>query len=1164
MKRVIRFLCFLLLVVFTVSIALLYSDSGGRLVLFAIQKYAGDVVHVRNIYGRPAQNLHVEGVVIKTPDIDIELDSLSLAWNFSSMLLGRLSVSKVHGSDLKLIFKEGVAKENSAEEFVVELPRNLLPVLGVEIEDLVVDGVSFCLPSGEVVENIDSVQFAGRVDGKTLSFSKLAVEDKDYSITLHGSAVAGTIWQANILGDWRFSNWSGGELLGTLSATGPVPDLDIRVALLAPTKVDIRGKMKNLPKNPYFEVTGTGDFTDLRAIHPSCPAILLNAVAEASGTIDNYRGWLTTTGEYWKFKNITGETRLRGSLADLHFTSLVLHYQDAVINLDGGYLDWQDGFSVGGIVNAHGLNLSVIDEMWDTSLNGSIDGLLTVHEHVKGNYHLRDLSGTWRGFPVTGLVDLHFTEDSLNIDGVELSSGASILTYKGSFAESIDMSLSLNSPHLKEVLPNGSGKLNALLDLVGSYDNPQISGEFAGENLAYLGISLATVKGDVSPLKKGSSSFVTHIQGTGLNAYGVQAGNLDVGLQGNLQKHQGTVRITSSDKEFSVDFLASMLDQQWQATLQRFDISLPTLGDWKLVDPTQLEIGAEGLSLRESCFGGQGSVACVTGTYGGDDLTPAYDVSATVKEFPINQLTASGIAFHPVSGLLFADIKLEGDRDALRRGKATVRVDQGSMLVKVKHNEQVIDLDHTSLNLNFSGQQLQSQFVTAANGSKWDLNLKSDWDGTFDSDLTTMPIDGSLNFKDFDVSILKVIGGYAVQPSGMLHGDLNIKGTLENPVSLGKIVLLDGKVDLPEFGISLKDLRFDVAGHGKEFEIDGVAFSGGGKVSVQGTVLHDRNWDIGGDLTVTGKDFLLLNLPEYEMYVNPDLRIGFDLKQAHIDGKVLIPKAYIAPEEMSDALSESSDVVFLDDAAGNAETVYSLSTRLQLDLGDDITFEGYGLKGRLVGSLAVVDEPANPLMGTGTLSFVDSTFSTYGRSLDIARGRILFTGGSLLNPGLDVRAQKIVQAKGGGRGKYTVGVDISGLFSDLNYSLFSKPYMEDADILAYLILRHSLFDTTGEESTLLNDVANTFGLGGSVRFLQQIASVLPIDDIHMESNMNDDDVSLVVGKNLTEDIYVGYDYNVIGQVGEVRLRYDLKYGFFIESRSSTDAAGADLLYIFER
>jgi translocation and assembly module TamB len=57
---------------------------------------------------------------------------------------------------------------------------------------------------------------------------------------------------------------------------------------------------------------------------------------------------------------------------------------------------------------------------------------------------------------------------------------------------------------------------------------------------------------------------------------------------------------------------------------------------------------------------------------------------------------------------------------------------------------------------------------------------------------------------------------------------------------------------------------------------------------------------------------------------------------------------------------------------------------------------------------------------------------------------------------------------------------------------------------------------------------------------------------------------LVVGKRLTKDLYIGYDVNMFSQLGSFRVRYNLTNGFAVETSSSSQSTGADLLYSFEK
>jgi translocation and assembly module TamB len=124
--------------------------------------------------------------------------------------------------------------------------------------------------------------------------------------------------------------------------------------------------------------------------------------------------------------------------------------------------------------------------------------------------------------------------------------------------------------------------------------------------------------------------------------------------------------------------------------------------------------------------------------------------------------------------------------------------------------------------------------------------------------------------------------------------------------------------------------------------------------------------------------------------------------------------------------------------------------------------------------------------------------------------------------------------------------------------------MDDTEILSSLAIGSSTLSFGDAKGGFWKSAAVTLGLQGSSEIFDGFGSVLQLDDMHLEGNTDREDVSLVVGKLVTKDLYIGYDINMFNQLGEFRVRYDLDSGFFAETRSSTESTGADLLYIFEK
>ncbi len=449
------------------------------------------------------------------------------------------------------------------------------------------------------------------------------------------------------------------------------------------------------------------------------------------------------------------------------------------------------------------------------------------------------------------------------------------------------------------------------------------------------------------------------------------------------------------------------------------------------------------------------------------------------------------------------------------------------------------------------------------NGSQLVLTADVEGAGNFAVPIGSLPVKGNLQLKKFNLAMLSVFTGYGVEPTGLVDNSLTLAGTVGQPMIYGEINIQDGGVDLPYQGITLANIVLSVEAKGNAAQITAKATSGPGQLKAVGTLQYGTK-GIEGELTIQGKNFLLINLPEYALRVNPDVLLTFNNKKGEIKGTVDVPYGLITPEEMKDSISASEDVVLIHGTREERLNGWPFDMNINVRLGDDVRVDGYGLKGRLKGDLRVNTTPDNSLSSRGELDLVEGTFSIYGRTLSIARGRMLFTGGPIDNPGIDVRAQvKVSDEEARGRG-YTVGMDISGLVQDLQYHLFSDPYMADTEILSLMIVGHSLADSTQTEGNILEAAAVTLGLKGSSKFVKGIGSFLQLDDLHLEGSSTKENVSLVVGKRVTKDLYIGYDLNMFNRLGQFRVRYDLTRGFSVETRSSSESTGADLLYTFER
>ena len=81
-------------------------------------------------------------------------------------------------------------------------------------------------------------------------------------------------------------------------------------------------------------------------------------------------------------------------------------------------------------------------------------------------------------------------------------------------------------------------------------------------------------------------------------------------------------------------------------------------------------------------------------------------------------------------------------------------------------------------------------------------------------------------------------------------------------------------------------------------------------------------------------------------------------------------------------------------------------------------------------------------------------------ALDIERGNVVFAGGPVERPSLDILALRKI-------GEVKAGVTVTGTPDQPVVKLYSEPLMPDTDILSYMVLGRPLGADSGQSDLLL-------------------------------------------------------------------------------------------------
>nr|WP_240191949.1 translocation/assembly module TamB domain-containing protein [Desulforhopalus vacuolatus] len=800
---------------------------------------------------------------------------------------------------------------------------------------------------------------------------------------------------------------------------------------------------------------------------------------------------------------------------------------------------------------------------------------------------LKELSGTIHGNKLSGSGEISFANGVLLTDGFSLALGRSQLHLaRGNVAtdsESGKLRLkgSFSSPDIGDFLPRAQGSLQLSMDGSGTLARPEIQAKFSGRGLSRDEFFLGSVDGNIR-LEGVEKSLVSGtLRAMELKNGRNRIGGLDADLTGRVDSHTLSVRLTegnfgesSFSSSLSVKGGYSLAEKRWKGVLNGGRLELPqekVLPRLIQQDEAQLSLGREGVSLSSFCLTGAPGELCISGevdsgrekVQAGEVQGPRWQTSLDIAKLDLGILSKGRNPLLLLTGLLSGTAQFSGTGSVPQNGQFALELPRA----KLEFNDGMADgetfvLDNTRFDGSFTAGELRlAGNSDVGNNGLFTFNVNADGIddiGTLPK-LATLPLSGTLSLSNLKVDMLGALLPEG-QPVGRLYAEFDLSGTARDPMLKGD-ARLDGSVGVLSRGIVLTDVGFSVSADRNSMRMDGRARSGRGEVKVGGRLEYQPVFF--GMFAITGKDFTAVSQPEYTFEVNPDLHFQFNAKGGRLSGKVAVASGEVDLNNFTPSVSASEDVVLVN-KNGAEKTGWPISLDVDVALQDAVKVKGYGLSGMLSGNLVVHREPEDVFTGKGLLQLKKAKISMYGRTLDITRGNITFSGGPIDNPGIDVRAQKTMtdeQTLGEG---YTVGIDVSGLVQSLQYHLFSSPSMTETEILSYLILGHSLAGAESGDESLLVTVADKLGLAGGSLLFGDLGSIFSIDDVHLEGSASKENISLVVGKRLSRDVYVGYDVNMFSQVGEFWIRYNMKHGFSVETHSSSESTGADILFSFEK
>jgi translocation and assembly module TamB len=198
---------------------------------------------------------------------------------------------------------------------------------------------------------------------------------------------------------------------------------------------------------------------------------------------------------------------------------------------------------------------------------------------------------------------------------------------------------------------------------------------------------------------------------------------------------------------------------------------------------------------------------------------------------------------------------------------------------------------------------------------------------------------------------------------------------------------------------------------------------------------------------------------------------------------------------------------------------------------------------------------------------------------------VLYSNDALGDPTLNIRAQRVIQPSSTfslskNDQPITAGIRLTGRAKNPHLGFYSNPAMTDADVISYLIVGRPQSKVNEAQAELLFDAVSQLAIlignkRGDVQF--NLAEKLKLDQLgfakrssFMSSNKVAgptknplEDTVLVLGKQLSDKLYLNYSVGIMDSANNIGLRYLLGKNITIEAATGPEGSSADIVFSFE-
>ncbi|MCC5870596.1 MAG: translocation/assembly module TamB domain-containing protein, partial [Gammaproteobacteria bacterium] len=721
-----------------------------------------------------------------------------------------------------------------------------------------------------------------------------------------------------------------------------------------------------------------------------------------------------------------------------------------------GRLAWSEGAVMDFSLEVRDINPGSHYPGWQGRLSASLALTGEFGEAPDVELNLTPIRGTLRNRAVDGDIRVALAGDTLTLRSVELAVGGARASASGTLGDRLDLAFSLLAPNLNDLYPGAGGQLDARGRLTGLRDAPALVLDVQASELRYASWALTSLSAALDLDLSEAAVSTVDLQLDGLRGEDTLVNTLALQGEGTTLAHRVTLNAARGEASLDLEVTGGLDEdaQGWSGLLDTVSLVLAEDIVWALQRPSEITVGRASARLDNVCMDGSLGLVCIRGdwrggaTWGGELGVAQLDLEGLTR-----WLTDGLVARGTVAGTIIVDAD---ERGFVQLGGG-LGLTAGSLFL----SEQPEDV---LLAWRGAGVSLDGDEAAARGTLTVDLADEDDVRGGFeigwnDPDL---PLSASLDVRLGQLGLIAELLPDLAGLSGDLGANFEVLGSVREPQVSGRIFWENGAAQVPVIGIAPRDISATIDLDPDTLSYQLSATSGDGVLTSSGRFTFADGF--AGNANLSGSNLLVLDLPEARVLASPEIGMIYRGNHLQVNGVVAIPNARVTGiVQGGGTVSESPDTVMVGADVSDDQQL-EIGYVVRLNVGPEVSIDAAGLRGRIEGSLLAIQGSDGIPTGRGDVRVIDGSFGAFGQRLTIEQGRLLFTGGPIDDPGLDIRAVRRID-------DITAGAQVRGTLSEPEISVFSEPPMPRAEALSYLTLGKSINDLDSGEQASLDSAA---------------------------------------------------------------------------------------------